>query len=85
MNSSDRRYAAHPTFKFSVTNIKQREKIMSSTLFNIQQMPEEEPMTRDGIQYTFRNHDNTIILSTNVRKIAFYGRNIVGSLPYCWA
>ena len=41
MNSSDERYAAHPTLKVSVTNINKREQSMLSTFFDIQKMPEE--------------------------------------------
>ena len=84
MNYSHGRYAAQQTFKFIVTNINKGGESMSYNFFAIHKMPKEDPITQDYIRDTLQNNDNNMNVSTSARKIASYGRNIVGYLPYWW-
>ena len=56
------RYSAHPTFKFSILNIKHKQQTMAATKFRVEQMPGEEAMSvadleaikKDSINYCNR-------------------------------
>lgn len=85
MNGSDGRYAAHPTLKFALLNIKQRQQALSQTKYGVEHMTGEQPLDLAGLREMIDNSDTQHTLASIANKITTWGRNVTASPPYWWA
>jgi hypothetical protein len=85
IQSGDGRYMAHPTLKFSLLSMKQREQMRASTSFNVTQMEGAEPPNLAEMKEMLNTPDGKTKFASLYHNIASWGRNVAGSPAYWWS